>query len=166
MNGPFVVGIDLSSRAIDLVRVDENADEAEWRSINLTGEDAWARTLDLRGNMPSSFWWSDVYLCAIEKPFGPSRRAQSVLMRVQGAILASIPAHVELWEVDPATWKAHLGLKQADKPSWSAFAPSLFDEYWDQNARDALGVALYARDRNAQGIAAALNPPTERNEAA
>ena len=160
MTGPFTVGIDLSSRAIDLVRLDENQDEAEWRSVNLSGADAWTRTLDLRGNMPTSLWWDEVYLCAIEKPFGPSRRAQSVLMRVQGAILASIPSHVELWEVDPATWKKALGLKQSEKPSWSAFPPSFFDDYWDQNARDALGVALYARDENARGVAAALNHPT------
>ncbi len=149
-----VVGIDLSSRAIDLVRLDETDDEAAWLSINLAGKTAWERTRHIPHAMPRSSWWDDVYLVAIEKPFGPSRLAQSVLMRAQGAILAAIPACVEVWEVTPDQWKRQLGVPLSSKPSWSAFAPSLFDEYWPQDARDALGLALYARDVNAAGIAA------------
>lgn len=156
MNGPFVVGIDLSSRAIDLVRLDENDDTADWLSIPLIGANAWDRTRTIADAMPRATWWENAYLVAIEQPFGPSRLAQSVLMRAQGAILASIPNGRPVWEVRPEVWKKHIGVHPRHKPSWSSFPPSLFDEYWDQNARDALGVALYARDTNAAGIAAAL----------
>lgn len=154
--GPSVVGIDLSSKAIDLVRIDENNDEAEWISVPLAGKTAWDRTRTIGRLMPTASWWADVYLCAIEQPFGPSRRAQSVLMRAQGAILAAVPEHVEVWEVTPDDWKRHLGIPSSSKPSWSVFASSFFDEFWPQDARDALGVALYARDTNAAGIAAQL----------
>lgn len=164
MIGPYVVGIDVSSRAIDLVRLNENHDEAEWLSVPLTGHAAWDRVRLIADRMPPAGWWADVYLCAIERPFARAR--QDVVRLAQGAALACIPTRVETWEVTPATWKQHLGLKQTEKPSWSAFPSSFFDEYWDQNARDALGVALYARDVNAAGIAAALNPqPPERNAA-
>ena len=159
VNGPFVVGIDLSSRAVDLVRLDENNDEAEWVSVPLVGQNAWDRTRTIPSAMPAASWWSETYLVAIEQPFGPSRLAQSVLMRAQGAILASIPDRITVWEVRPEVWKKHVGVAPRDKPSWSAFPPSFFDDYWPQDARDALGVALYARGTNAAGIAAALNPP-------
>lgn len=151
-----VVGIDLSSRAIDLVKLAENDDEATWLSVPLVGANAWDRARTIRHAMPPAIWWDDVYLCAVEQPFGPSRRAQSVLMRAQGAILAAIPADIEVWEVTPQQWRTHLGVPNKVKPSWSYFPPSFFDDYWPQDARDALAIALYARDTNAQAIAAQL----------
>jgi len=154
MTGPYVVGIDISTRAIDLVRLDENVDEAEWLSVPLSGKAAWDRVRLIPDLMPPAGWWAEVYLCAIERPFARAR--QDVVRLAQGAALACIPTRVATWEVTPAVWKQHIGIKQNVKPSWSAFAPSLFDEYWPQDARDALGVALYARDTNAAGIAAAL----------
>jgi hypothetical protein len=110
--GPAVVGIDLSSKAIDLVRIDENNDEAEWISVPLAGKTAWDRTRQIGRLMPSSSWWDDVYLCAIEQPFGPSRRAQSVLMRAQGAILAAVPDRVEVWEVTPDSGRSTSGSRR------------------------------------------------------
>jgi hypothetical protein len=38
-----VLGIDLSSRAIDLVLLDENCDRAEWSRIDLEGATAFER---------------------------------------------------------------------------------------------------------------------------
>lgn len=149
-----VVGIDLSSRAIDLVHLDENHDEAAWLSVPLDAGNAWDRTRQIPERMPASSWWDTVYLCAIEKPFGPSRLAQSVLMRAQGAILAAIPQRIQVWEVTPDEWKHHLGIPRTEKPDWTRFAVSLHDHTWPQDARDALGVALYARDTNAAALAA------------
>lgn len=153
-SGPFVVGIDVSSRAIDLVRLDENLDEAAWLSVPLQGDKAWDRVRLIADRMPPPSWWADVYLCAIERPFARAR--QDVVRLAQGAALACIPTSIVTWEVTPAIWKQHLGLKQSQKPAWSDLPKSCFDEYWDQNARDALGVALYARDENARGIRQAL----------
>ncbi len=153
-SSPVVVGIDISTRAIDLVRLDENDDRAEWLSVPLVGETAWDRVRSIRQRMPGSSWWDNVYLAAIEKPFGHSR--DGTIRLAQGAVLACIPHHLELWEVAPATWKKTLGIPIRDKPSWAHFARSLHDYTWPQDARDALAVALYARDLNAAGIANAL----------
>ena len=151
LQGPFCVGIDLSSRTVDLVRLDENVDEAQWLSVPLQGDQAWDRVRLIADRMPPAGWWADVYLCAIERPFARAR--QDVVRLAQGAALACIPTHIVTWEVTPAIWKKHLGLKQSEKPSWSDLPASCFDDYWPQDARDALGIALWARDTNAQGIA-------------
>lgn len=153
---PAVVGIDFSGRALDIVKLDENVDEATWMSVPLVGAAAWERARSVCTSMPPSGYWDDVYICAIEKPFGPSRLAQSVLMRVQGAILAAVPRGVHVWEVTPDEWKRHLGIPRTAKPSWGDLPGSFFDDHWPQDARDALGIALYARDTNAQGIAQQL----------
>lgn len=156
-----VVGIDFSSFAVDLVTLDESADHATWWRIPLRGGDALHRTRTLRDLMPRLSFYDDIYLVAIEKPFGPSRLAQSVLMRVQGAIAVSIPSRIPVWEVTPYEWKKPLGLKITEKPplDGSCFPPMHYDsglEPWPQDALDALGVALYARAASAAGVAAHL----------
>lgn len=155
-----VLGVDFSSFEIFFATLDEDAQAASWSSVVLTGKEAWERTRQLRTQMPRATFYDDVYLAAIEKPFGfSSRSGQSVLMRTQGAILVSIPAAVAVWEVRPADWKGPLGLKQSEKPTCATFAAVGFDldaDGWPQDALDALGLALYARDVNAAGIARRL----------
>jgi hypothetical protein len=161
--GPFCVGVDLSTHAIDLIRLDENTNKAEWVHLELIGPNAWERTRAVRYAMPTRSWWDDVFLVAIERPMG---FASGALARVQGAVLASIPETVTAWDVQPQTWKAALGIKARTKPVWADFPPVRLDAshggVWDgtgaiaQDALDALGVALWARDLNAAGIAKAL----------
>lgn len=125
-----VVGVDLSTRAIDLVKLAEDSNRAEWVRCELPdtptvqsdrpGQDAWERALAIRDALPESFatydglegWWSDVYLVAIEYPVMDQKRR---LRLIQGAILASLPPKLRqphcCWEVHPSTWKAALGLK-------------------------------------------------------
>src|SRR5262245_1131470 len=43
-----VVGVDLSTRAIDLVKLEEDSNEATWTRCELAGKDAWERTLNVR----------------------------------------------------------------------------------------------------------------------
>jgi hypothetical protein len=151
---PAVVGIDISTRAIDLVRLNENSDEAGWLNVPLAGEPAWARIRQIRAHMPDASWWSDVYLCAIERPFSQWR--SDTVRLAQGAVLACIPAELETWEVPPQTWKSALGCNTRKKPDWTSFPKVDGIGEWTQDALDALGVAFYARDRNAAGIEAAL----------
>jgi len=167
---PSVVGCDLSSKAIDLVKLDEASNRASWVRCELAGADAWERTLSIREALwladgHAGSWWDDVYLVAIEKPVNDQQR---VLGRVQGAILASLPAALRhphcCWEVHPSTWKAGLGLK--GKPTWTDIErlsgtpfPIHGSDFWaadDQNALDAYALALWARDENAKAVAAAL----------
>ncbi len=154
------VGIDLSSKAVDLVRLDENKDEATWVRLLLDGAKAWDRIRQIRGLMPpGSMFWDDVYLVAIERPF--IRAGQDVVRLAEGAVLACIPAHLQAWEVSVSQWKKALGIPIREKPDASAFPGMLYTsgpngEVWPQDAFDALGVALYARETNANGIAQAL----------
>lgn len=157
--GPCVVGIDLSSKAIDLVLLDENADRAEWVRIDLDGVSAFERARDVAEKMPQPGWWEahGVYLVAIERPF--VSHGQDVIRLVQGCVLSAIPRDLHVWEVSPSQWKKPLGIPIREKPNGSRFpvmeSPVIGDA-WAQDAWDALGVALYARDLNAAGIAAAL----------
>jgi hypothetical protein len=153
-----VLGIDFSTFAIWLAKVDENTQTADWTRVALTGQTAWERTRQLRDQMPRGWFYDDIYLAAIEQPFGGSTRAVSALMRTQGAILVSIPTRVECWQVAPYDWKRPLGLRQAEKPTAETFAAAGFELAgdWPQDSLDALGVAVYARDLNAAGIAKQL----------
>lgn len=168
-----VVGIDLSSKALDLVKLDEDSNRAEWVRCELHGKDAWERTLHVRENLylgpPRTGdmflrerFWDDVYLVAIEAPYGSGQPGtQAILNRVVGAVAASLPAHLRApercWIVRPDEWKAHHGLK--GKPTTldlvrlvgtsKPFNVVAADE---QNARDAYCLAMYCRDTNAAAI--------------
>lgn len=163
-----VVGIDLSTHQIDLVKVDETTNDASWCCVTLEGADAWARTLDVRGELRllgkgwgESAYWQDVYLVAIEAPYGRGHvGATSLLNRIVGAVATSLPSELRhpanCWIVRPDEWKTGLGLRR--KPSeqdmeglgftWQGWRPD------DQNARDAAYLALWARNENAKGVAA------------
>ncbi len=148
-----VVGIDLSSRAIDLVRLEESVNEASWLRVELDGVSAWDRVRGMRAVMPHGTWWDDVYLVAIERPFAHSRN--DVVRLAEGAVLSAIPTAIECWEINPTQWKTALGIRKG-KPDWSHFPSGFWRANWPQDALDALGVALYARELNASGIAKAL----------
>jgi hypothetical protein len=158
-----VLGIDLSSRAIDLVLLDENADRAQWTRIELEGDTAFERARDVAEKMPQPGWYEahGVYLCAIERPF--VRRGQDVIRLVQGAVLAEIPRELHVWEVSVSQWKKALGVPIREKPDARAFGTFSFaaPPIWAQDAYDALGVALYARDENARGIELSLAARTD-----
>lgn len=153
--GPFCVGIDLSTRAIDLVAIDENTARAQWSRIHLEGDGAFARCRQIAASMPLASYWDDVYLVAIERPF--IRRGQDIVRLAQGAVLAGIPVHVPVWEVSVSQWKHHAGIPTRAKPARSTFPGVTFNRPVEhQDTYDALGVALYARDLNAAGVAKAL----------
>lgn len=156
-----VLGIDLSSRAIDLVLLDENRDRAEWTRITLEGASAFDRAREIHDLMPQPGWYQahGVYLIAIERPF--VRAGQDVIRLVQGCVLASLPRDLPVWEVSVSQWKKALGVPIREKPDASVFPGMEYlsgpnGEVWQQDALDALGVALYARNLNAQAITEAL----------
>lgn len=153
------LGIDLSSKAIDLVLLDENENRASWTRLTLEGETAFDRARDVAQKMPQPGWYEahGVYLVAIERPF--VSHGQDVIRLVQGCVLAEIPRELQVWEVSVSQWKKPLGIPVREKPHWSDFPVEFVHssiDGWRQDALDALGVALYARDLNAQAIAAQL----------
>jgi hypothetical protein len=159
-----VLGIDLSTRQLDLAYVDENHDTVQWRRLILQGSDAWARTLELGALRHDPLAFDGVYLVAIEAPYGSGQPGtQALLNRVVGAIAASLPTELRApercWIVRPDEWKQGLGLTR--KPTARDVAERLQPVHgWDriaedQNALDAACLALWARNTNHAAITAA-----------
>jgi hypothetical protein len=163
-----VVGVDLSSKALDLVKLDESSNRAEWVRVELAGKTAWERTLNVREKLRDYShlgWWDDVYLVAIEAPMGFRSNA---LDRVVGAVAASLPYRLRsperCWVVRPDEWKQGLGLKakptaedmrrltEGKERLWASL-PDVYDEAGRQNGRDAYCLAMWARDTNAKAVA-------------
>jgi hypothetical protein len=158
-----VVGIDLSSRQLDLAALDETTNYATHYRISLELEKsatAWQRTLALPDVMPLVSWWDDVYLVAIEAPYGHGAGTVAILNRIVGAVAASLPAFLRepyrCWIVRPDEWKNELGLK--GKPSAEDVAALGLELTGDhpetQDARDAACLAYYARELNARALSA------------
>lgn len=163
-----VLGIDLSTFAVDLVKLDETTNQAEWRRVELEGGNALERLMSVQKVMPSWSYYDDCYLAAIEIPYG---RGQSGVLaklnRVFGAIVASLPLGLHLWEITPQAWRKELGLKgnatkqEAARAVWrlmSVIDPltsgNTSEMAWPQDALDAYAVAYYAREQNRRGIEA------------
>lgn len=110
-----VVGVDLSTRAIDLVALDEdNPAICEHLSVPLTGE-WWHSARNMRKGLQSDLVpeWLDekgVHLVGVERPYGKQVKAVAALYTIMGAFLASMPPSVMCFEVSPAQMRQELGL--------------------------------------------------------
>jgi len=152
-----VVGIDFDTHAVHLVRLDENEPEAHYFQARGDGNLAWDRALKIRGQMPAASWWDDVYLVAVESPKSNRFDTAVKLACVQGIAVACVPDGIEVWQVTPHDWKGYLSIGLGVKPGPDDFAPTFMPwrlsyPVWPQDALDALGIALYARDVNAKAI--------------
>lgn len=149
-----VCGIDFSSRAIDLVFLDEDTGHAEWRRAELHGQDAFERARDVRRAMleRGSGVFDDTVAVGIEDPRGYNAGA---LYRIQGAVLACIPPPLLVQPLIPSEWRKAVGLKgNASKPAIRSHAivvascdATRWGTYegmhaWPQDACDAYCIAL------------------------
>lgn len=154
-----VLGIDLSSFAVDLVLLDETTAQAQWLRLDLAGENAFERCLDVRRVMPSRSWLEGrgVYLVAIEKPVCNSFRSASAQLPVFGAVAALLPERLPVWSLSPAEWKRELGVASGRKPTADEIAAVVgpVARTWPQDGLDACGVAYAAREMNRRAIEAA-----------
>lgn len=155
-------GIDISSKAIDIVLLDETTDLSSWHHLELQGTTAFDRLRDLPNRMPGSTWWEDmgVYICGIEAPYGRAQAGTlAKLSRVFGAVAAALPPTLTtVWEVPPHDWRRELQLPgNAPKDVCAAKCIQLgaYPEWADQNAYDAYAVARYCREVNRRAIEAA-----------
>lgn len=143
----WIAGIDYSTRAIDVVLVDEDdAQPPRWIRHDLQGQDAFDRTRDVRRSL--RWQWSDDYWpenCAalgIEDPRGQNAGA---LYRIQGAILAHLPERLLVQPWIPSQWRKAVGLPgNASKQDVMRFALAYGDD-WPQDAYDAYCIALATR---------------------
>ena len=151
-----VLGVDLSTMAVDLVRLDENTNEGHWDHLHLEGKTAFDRLRQVRRVMPGASFYDDVYLVAVEAPMSRGQAGTlAKLSRVFGAIMACLPAHLLVWEVMPAAWRGELGLSaRASKEECQEAVLRLGAPYgWrSPDAYDAYAIALYARELNARAI--------------
>lgn len=156
------VGIDLSTYNVDLVKLDEDTDRAEWVRVPLVGGNAIdrARSYTVRRPWLPTAFFDDVIVCALEDPAG--RGDLRKIARVQGVVIASIPARVQVWTFPPGEWRQLCGLPyRATKAEVFKFAhdtrekfePMIYDE-WIQDACDAYCIAYAARALNEQQEAA------------
>ena len=155
------IGIDLSTHAVDLVKLDEDTYRAEWYRVPLVGESAIDRARSyyeerwkyLKHSYEVEFIWDDVIVCALEDPHGAGRSAVSKIMRVQGVVLATIPARVQVWTFAPGEWRNLCGLAgNASKENVREWALDVWGDppYPDppQDACDAYCIAYAARALN------------------
>jgi hypothetical protein len=108
----YVVGIDFSTRAVDLVKYDIDLRLAPlWDDLELEGDDAWDRTFTVADVVPSTAhsYWDDVVAIGIEDPRG---HGAGRLYRVQGGIMARIPERLRssTIKLEPSKWRKIVGL--------------------------------------------------------
>lgn len=154
-----VLGIDLSSHAIDLVLLDEETDQATWDHIPVRGATFFERLRQVPARMPKWGWYEDhgIYLIAIETPKTRFMPSAAALFPIYGAVIACLPRRLEVWDVHPKTWRHGLGLSgSATKAQIAERAVALGARpEWAQDAFDAYSIAYYARNANQRGLEAA-----------
>lgn len=147
----YIAGIDFSTRAVDVVLIDEDTGEPTWHPYPLAGMgDAFDRTRSVRTAMPPRSTWDDLGVIAIgiEQPRG--NHGVTPLFRIQGAILACLPTQVLITPWNPSSWRLAVGLKgNATKIEVFEYVADLVSDArntWPQDAADAYCIALATRD--------------------
>lgn len=149
-----ILGIDYSTRAIDVVLIDENdAEPPRWYRVILDGADAFERTREL--SRPLAYHLGldldDTLAVGIEDPAG--NHGVRALARVQGAILARLPRGVLVVPLAPSQWRKTVGLPgNASKKAVMAWADAHRAEratraweLWNSDACDAYAIAVATR---------------------
>jgi hypothetical protein len=161
----MIAGIDYSSRAVDIVLLDETTDAATWHRYELhkdRGQDAFDRVRNVPAMMPSraNTFWDGVIAVGIEDPRGYGAGS---MYRVQGAILACIPRPLLVQPWVPSEWRKAVGLpgnaSKVDVFAWTArnYPQDWHDNYVDMCPQDAI---------DAQCLALATRNVLQRTEAA
>lgn len=121
-----VAGLDISTRNLDFVILNtEHPSECEHRRVELAREDGrwWESARRMEASLASmehaemddypwiDYWtFNGVSLLGIERPYGPSRGSIASLHTILGAVLATIPQHIQVLEIRPSEMRRHLGL--------------------------------------------------------
>jgi Holliday junction resolvasome RuvABC endonuclease subunit len=155
-------GIDFSTRAIDVVLLDDDTDHATWHRYPLDPP-AFNAALQVRHTVLLRRSWLEdqgVHSVWIELPWARQRKAVAPLMRLQGAILSRLPLDLIAGELAPQTWKKlTVGKANASKDdvrAWAVLEPGwTLPGHWTQDAIDAYAIAYAGRQLERQTEAAA-----------
>lgn len=168
----MILGVDLSTKAIDLVYLNPETLDARWNRIPLqklakdaNREQRLQSSRDMRDLMPTRLHLEHhgVYLLAIEAPTGTHNiRTTQQLHIIFGAVLATLGKHLPLLTFTPDEWRGELNLpKRRPKDAgrnwlkhrsvaWAIEHGAQSD--WDDNACEALAVAHAAMNVNARAL--------------
>lgn len=160
-----VAGIDASSRAIDIVLLDEDTNQGKHHRFELDGDTAINRARSVNWHLPTGSFWDDVYLVGIEESYSVTFRAAVAQALVRGAVAARLPATIGFIPIPPNEWqRLFLGLepdeklprdrKQRKKLIRRRAVELGFGDAPDlpQDAYDAYGIAHAVRTLNRQAI--------------
>lgn len=149
----MIAGIDFNSFQVDIMLLHEDTDDATHHVYPFGKKgDAFDRARNIRLALPSHSWWEDngVIAIGIEDPRGAARNVDSILYRVQGAILACLPADLMVHPWKPQSWRSELELSTKGKEALYLFAA----RHWTdgplvitQDAADAYCLAYATRQR-------------------
>ena len=112
----MILGVDLSTKAIDLVALDEDTpSQFEHLRIVLPGWGWWASANNMVTLLHEHLaykWMNDrnIYLAGIERPYGQHRQAIASLHTILGGLLSSLPVRITAYEISPADMRRELGL--------------------------------------------------------
>lgn len=127
-----IAGIDFSSFQVDVAILSEDDDTATHHEFKFgkKDQDAFDRARCIREIMPTRTWWEaqGVIAVGIEDPRGPHRNVDSVIYRVQGAILACIPPELMVKPWKPQEWRKQIGVSHKGKESLYEFAVARWPE--------------------------------------
>jgi hypothetical protein len=161
-----IAGCDISTRAIHIVSLPEDTNDADLRVVRLDAQRGGQldRVRRMRDLMPGRGAWRDagVTLIAVERPYSHIAETLAPMMLAYGGLMQLLPVDVPLLELSASTWRAELGLPQRGddrKPAAIRFAR----EHWrdapaaiDDDVADAFCIAYAAREidlRRARGAA-------------
>lgn len=155
-----VAGIDVSSRAVDIVAVPLDPDiiaAPAWEHHEFVGANAIERATIAPDVIPRGTFWDNVAEVAIERPYGPGGDTLFALHLMVGAVAAALPARLRppLF-LHPSQWRKAAGISgRASKEDVARYAVShsgLLTDAWTQDACDAYCIAIAARNLNLERL--------------
>jgi len=148
----YVAGVDVSTKAIDLVLVPVEDGPPVWHHYPLTGTDAWERTRSIPSAMPdrASTFYDTVVAIGVENPAG--LHGAHAVQRAVGAVLACLPPLTLVQPWRPSEWRKAVGLPgncgKAHVMQHADLHRGYYGDssHWPQDACDALCIAVATRN--------------------
>lgn len=152
------VGVDYDSNGIYIAAIDEDTLElvSHVRVDLVSRGDSFDRCRLVRDRMPARSAWRDAgtLAVALELPFSRQRNSIVALSRVQGAILACLPADLLVLDLPPQEWKrVTVGKAKASKDEVRAWARDqgaphgLVQDFYDAYALARAAAQMWTRRR-------------------
>lgn len=152
----MIAGIDFSSRAVHVVLLDDDTNEATAHTFGLVGSTPFERARSLRLVFPKGTRWDGIWLVGIEDPYSMSKGTAKALGLAAGAIVALLPPGLTVVQTPPSEWKrVFTGNATASKSLTEAVARKLWHsppDTADDNTFDAYGIAWAVRSINSLAV--------------